>query len=104
MRSLNILVLTVIARTVVAQTVPWAARDLRIVDSMRVDPRKDEVLGLPMMALRGDGTIAVASNGDILIYFDSLGHRRWARDLDRDIRMLGGIGWKGDSIFVVDNF
>jgi|SRR5689334_16867663 len=104
MRSLSILVLLLVARVSAAQTVPWAAPTLRIVDSIRIDPRKENVNGRELpMALRADGSIAILGYGPELFYFDSTGRRKWKRQLWPDMRYPNGVVWKGDSLIVIDN-
>jgi len=103
MRRLPILFFAaLIARAAVAQNLPWKGPALRIVDSTRIDPSKEQFWGQAAMALRADGSIAIA-RGSTLAYFDSLGRRRWGMDLRPDVRMIGTVGWKGDSITLIDN-
>jgi hypothetical protein len=105
MRRLTIgILIAVLAGAADAQMKPWPAPALRIVDSSRVDPKLIEVYGPPLMALRPDGSIAVAGGGGKLFYFDSTARRRrWMRSLSPDVRYIQGLTWKGDSIYVIDN-
>jgi hypothetical protein len=104
MRTLCIFLLAG-AHTVGAQTVPWAAPNLRIVDSLRLDPKKENFSGRELpVALRADGSIAILGYGAELFYFDSTGRRKWKRELFPDMRYPNAIAWKGDSIMVIDNF
>lgn len=104
-RYLTIISLNAIAAsTVAAQTIPWKAPTLRIVDSVRIDSEKEELYGQPVMALRGDGSIAIMGKGYHLTYFDSTGRRRWTRTLRNQIGTVDALGWRGDSIYIFDNF
>jgi hypothetical protein len=104
MRSLSILILVALTRAAAGQTVPWAAPSLRIVDSIRIDPKKENLNGRELpMALRADGSIAILGYGPELFYFDSTGRRKWKRQLWPDLRYPNALVWKRDSIIVIDN-
>jgi hypothetical protein len=91
------------ASTARAQPVAWNAPLLRIADSIRIDPKKEQLLGDLRLAFRGDGTLAILGYGGQLTYYDSTGKRRWRRELGREMRWATGINWRGDSLFVIDN-
>ena len=82
---------------------PWPAPTLKIIDSVRFESRKEGVNGVPTMALRADGSLAVVGAGAQLAYFDSTARRKWIRHLYPDVRWIAGINWNGDSIHVFDN-
>jgi hypothetical protein len=104
MRSLFILGLALGARAVAAQTVPWPAPELRLVDSVHIDTKKVQINGRDLpMALRADGSIAILGSGPELFLFDSTGRLKWKRRLWPDMRYPNAISWKGDSVFVIDN-
>jgi hypothetical protein len=103
-RSLRLLGLLLAARSAAAQTVPWPARELRIVDSVRLDTKKAQISGRDLpMALRADGSIAILGRGPELFYVDSTGRYKWSRKLWPDMRFPNALSWKGDSIYVIDN-
>ena len=85
------------------QAVPWKAPAFRIVDSLRLDPKKEQPARDAQIALRSDGSIAVLGYGGSIVYLDSMGRRRWSRELGRDARWANVMNWRGDSLFVIDN-
>jgi len=104
MRSIFLLGLALAARTTAAQTIPWPAPELRIVDSVRVDAKKAQINGRDLaMALRVDGSIAILGAGPELFLLDSIGRLKWKRKLWPDMRYPNAISWRGDSVFVIDN-
>jgi hypothetical protein len=104
MRSSIMLLLALAGPLASAQTVPWAAPALRIVDSLRIDPKAQNFIGREVpMALRADGSVAILGYGAELLYFDSTGRQKWKRQLWPDLRNPNAIAWKGDSIVVIDN-
>jgi hypothetical protein len=86
-----------------AQAVAWKAPALKIVDSVRTDPNRIQALREGQMALRADGSIAVLGYGGMVYYLDSLARQRWTREV-RDSRWANVLNWRGDSLFLVDNF
>ena len=80
-----------------------AGLELRVVDTVAIDARKAELNGDPQMAMRADGSLAIYTRGRNLVYFDTTGRKVWSRNL-RDIYVVSGIGWNGDSIYLADNY
>ena len=102
-RSPLLSILSIIAGSAAAQQpAQWNAPLLRVVDSIGINTQKEDLYGQPMMALRRDGSMALASYGR-LVLFDSLGRRRWVRDVGRDVRYIAALTWRDDSLVVIDN-
>src|SRR3954462_14691285 len=103
MRFQSALFLTLAATAAGAQITAWNAPTLRIVDSIRIDVSKEQLWGLTGMAVRNDGSLAIIGRAGTLVYFDSLGKRRWTRNARGDVRFVENLNWKGDSIVLIDN-